>query len=177
MMTIDTCNATAERRNGMEDALNRYLDGELGLEKQPELFAHLAECPACRARMDAVLSFRRIAREEYIAVPQTADERFMERLADLKERVDRVDRAGDREPLWQSRRSVSLGTTVLMAACLFLLGLYLPRFTTEQTLEPVTGEQEMVDLEAPVFGVMNTVYVITPGVTVESPRLLSVETP
>ncbi|MBO6577312.1 MAG: zf-HC2 domain-containing protein [Rhodothermales bacterium] len=166
------CVADPRTRPGIEDALNGYLDGELQVAEQPTLFVHLAECASCRGRMDSVMSFRRIAREEYIAVPQQADERFMERLADLKERVDKVDRAGDREPLWQSRRSVSLGTTVFMAACLFVLGLYLPRFTAGDAAAAIVAEQEMVDLESPVFGVMNTVYVITPGVTVESARLI-----
>ena len=172
-----TCSATDNLRPGMEEALNRYLDGELPLDEQPALFGHLADCPSCRSRMDAVMAFRRIAREEYISVPQSADERFLDRLAELKERVDRVDRAGDREPLWQSRRSVSLGTTVFMAACLFVIGLYLPRFSIEEAAASAVGEQEMVDLDAPVFGVMNTIYVITPGVTVESPRDGTVESP
>jgi anti-sigma factor RsiW len=161
----------------VEDTLNRYLDGELLLGQQPELFSHLAVCSSCRASMDAVMSFRRIAREEYIAVPQSADERFMDRLADLKVRVDSVDRAGDREPLWQSRTSVSLGTTVFMAACLFLLGFYVPRIGDSPAPSVmVTGQQEMVDLDAPVFGVMNTIYIL-PGLTVESPRFADLESP
>ena len=165
-----TCTADKELSPALEDALHSYLDGELDLTAQGPLFGHLADCPACRSSMDSVLSFRRIAREEYIAVPQSADEAFFDRLAEIKERTERVDRAGDREPLWQSRRSVSLGTTVLMAACLFILGLYLPRVSTISANSMVVGEQEMVDLEAPLFGVLDYVYVITPGVTVESAR-------
>ena len=169
-MRTTTCTAAEAKRPALEDALHSYLDGELDLAAQGPLFGHLADCPACRSAMDSVLSFRRVAREEYIAVPQSADESFFDRRADLKERSERVDRAGDREPLWQSRRSVSLGTTVVMAACLFILGLYLPRVSAESPASLIVGEQEMVDLEAPIFGVMNTVYVITPGVTVESVR-------
>jgi anti-sigma factor RsiW len=171
------CVAAEDDRPSAEETVNRYLDGELGLESQPELFTHLASCQACRETMDAVMTFRRVAREEYIAVPPSADERFFDRLADLKERTDRLDRAGDRESLWRSRRSVSLGTTVLMAFCLFVLGLYLPRASNQRVGGLVLGEQEMVDLDAPVYGLMNTIYVITPGVTVESARLVSLESP
>ncbi|NNE70321.1 MAG: zf-HC2 domain-containing protein [Rhodothermales bacterium] len=166
------CIAPAVEQPLIEERLHGYLDGELDLDSQGPLFGHLSECASCRSSMDAVLAFRRVAREEYIAVPQAADEAFFDRLADLKERSERVDRAGDREPLWQARRSVSLGTTVLMAACLFILGLYLPRVSATESTFGVVGEQEMVDLDAPLFGVMNTVYVITPGVTVESARLV-----
>jgi anti-sigma factor RsiW len=169
MNTID-CTADQSLSPALEDALHSYLDGELDMDGQGPLFGHLAQCPACRSRMDSVLSFRRIAREEYIAVPQSADEAFFDRLAEVKERTDRMDRMGDREPLWQSRRSVSLGTTVLMAACLFVLGLYLPRVSPDEASSLIVYEQETVDLEAPIFGVLNTVYVITPGVTVESVR-------
>ncbi len=171
-MKTTNCTAGEDRRPALEDALHSYLDGELELSAQGPLFGHLADCPACRSSMDSVLSFRRVAREEYIAVPQSADEAFFDRLAEVKERAERVDRIGDREPLWQSRRSVSLGTTVVMAACLFILGLYLPRVAPAGSVSTVVGEQEMVDLEAPIFGVLNTVYVIAPGVTVESARVV-----
>ncbi len=171
-MNTTTCTASAELSPAMEEALHSYLDGELDLDRQGPLFGHLADCPACRSSMDSVLSFRRVAREEYLAVPQSADEAFFDRLAEVKERTERMDRVGDREPLWQSRRSVSLGTTVLMAASLFILGLYLPRVSPEAPTSLIVGEQEMVDLEAPIFGVLNTVYVITPGVTVESVRAI-----
>ncbi len=170
------CMSQGEPEGLAGEAVNRYLDGVLPVAEQPELFRHLASCPGCRSMMDSVMAFRRVAREEYIAVPPSADERFFDRLADLKERNDRVDRAGDRESLWRSRRSVSLGTTVIMAFCLFVLGLYLPR-SSPVSGPLVVGEQEMVDLEAPVWGLMNTVYVITPGVTVESQRFTSLESP
>ncbi|MFT5514108.1 MAG: anti-sigma factor RsiW [Rhodothermales bacterium] len=171
------CSAPGSARTAVEETLNRFLDGELPLGQQPDLFSHLAVCSSCRASMEAVMSFRRIAREEYIAVPQSADEMFMDRLADLKVRVDRVDRAGDRQPLWQSRTTVSLGTTVFMAACLFLLGFYVPRIGVEPARAgSATGEQEMVDLDAAVFGVMNTIYIL-PGLTVESPRFSDIESP
>ena len=44
------CNAPLDQRAALEDALNAYLDGEMGLEGQPALFGHLADCPDCRAR-------------------------------------------------------------------------------------------------------------------------------
>ncbi|MFT4603633.1 MAG: anti-sigma factor RsiW [Rhodothermales bacterium] len=169
-MNATNCTASEDLRSALEDALHSYLDGELDMAAQAPLFGHLAECQGCRSNMDSVLSFRRVAREEYIAVPQSADEAFFDRLAEVKVRTERMDRVGDREPLWQSRGSVSLGTTVVMAACLFILGLYLPRDSAEGTTSLIIGEQEMVDLEAPIFGVLNTVYVITPGVTVEGFR-------
>lgn len=171
-MNERNCTANPIDRPLIEERLHGYLDGELDLDAQGPLFGHLADCEYCRTSMDSVISFRRVAREEYIAVPQSADEAFFDRLAEVKERTDRVDRVGDREPLWQARRSVSLGTTVLMAACLFILGLYLPRVSVDESTFGAIGEQETVDLEGPIFGVMNTVYVITPGVTVESARLI-----
>ncbi len=108
------------------DALHQYLDGELSFARQPDLFAHLSDCCECRRMMESVMHFRRMSRQEYLALPPSADEAFFERLAHQKERGARVDRESDRRPLWDSSRAITLRSALFMAAAVFLIGLLVP---------------------------------------------------
>jgi len=156
-----------------EERLQLYLDGEMPFDEQPALFAHLALCDGCRRTMDGVLTFRRMSRQEFLHLPPAADDIFFERLAQLKQRSDRVDRAAERRPLWYARKAVSLRSAVLTAVLVFMIGVFLPANATE---EPPTVfveiEEELV--EFPVFQFPfrepTAVYVFYPGLTIEAPK-------
>ncbi|MDA0378554.1 MAG: hypothetical protein O2899_03590, partial [Bacteroidetes bacterium] len=81
----------------MEEELNLFLDGELPLERQGALYAHLAERVEAQSFMDQVLLFRRMSRQEYLDVPPAVDESFFVRLDALKSSGERVDRFLERE--------------------------------------------------------------------------------
>ncbi len=166
-------------RGAMEEALNLYLDGELSVEMQPFLFAHLSVCASCRRRFDAVLRFRRMSRQEYLVVPPSVDDAFFERLARHKTVSLRVDRASDRRPLWNLRTPVSLRSAVIVALALFLIGVMLPGSTTpdDQTGAAVRGEEErveFVDLEVAPSR-FEAVYVFYPGLTIEAKQIATEE--
>jgi len=153
------------------EQLSVYLDGELPLEDQAELFAHLATCNACRETMDAVLHFRRISRQETLLVPASVDEDFFQRLAEHKNKTDKlkVERAVDRSPLWRLQKPVSLGAAILATALVFVVGLLAPAQT--QTVEAalfVSGEQEFVEFPEMEFMHEKTIYVFYPGLEVEA---------
>jgi anti-sigma factor RsiW len=157
-------------RGDVEEALNLYLDGELSFAAQPALFQHLASCEACRRTMAAMLEFRRMSRQESIAVPAAADEAIFQQLERVKRRDERIDRAADRRPLWQARMPISLRAATTMALLLFLAGLFFPQAAGEPLPRPrVESVEERVEFAPAVRG--EAVYVFYPGLTIEASRL------
>ena len=153
-------------------ALHGYLDGDLSFVQQPELFEHLASCKTCRRTMDSVLAFRRMSRQEYLALPPAADEVFFERLTRLKQLTDKVDRSEDRKPLWNAKRSVSLRSALALAGIVFLIGLLVPMpARTEYATALIHLEVERVQFEpSDSFLIESPIYNWVDWVTVESAR-------
>ena len=145
-----------------ETLLNEYVDGELASGRQPDLFAHLADCATCRGQLEALLAFRLAARQEALAVPARADAALFARL-DRTRRTSRraPDRRADRAPLGGAlRRRVSVGATVAVAVLAVIVGTALTRRPAPETPARVV-EAVLED---------GTLYVIDPGVTVEAER-------
>jgi anti-sigma factor RsiW len=163
MASVPECNAS------WEAALNHYVDGELPFQEQPALFAHLSTCAACRRTLEAVLAFRRMSRQEPLAVPPAADDAVFRRLDQVKQRTERVDREAERRCLWTARAPISLGAAAMVAVVLFVVGLLVPMQLDE--VDPsafVSTDMERVEVEpAPA----QAVYVFYPGLTVEATKL------
>ena len=156
-----------------EEDLNLYLDGELAVEVQSSLFSHLSGCSECRELMESVLLFRRMSRQEYVVMPPAADDVFFKRLARLKNAGDQQNRSEEREPLWNSRRSVSIKSAVAAVCVVFVLGLLLPRADRPEMMTAmVEFEEEKVDLDnvAPPEVLQSYIHVFVPGVTVEADK-------
>lgn len=158
-----------------QEELNLYLDGELPLSRQQSLFSHMTVCADCRSVMEAVLTFRRMSRQEYINVPPAADDRFFKRLAELKSAGDQRDRVLERAPLWHARRPISVRAGISAVAAVFLIGFLLP------VVSPGAGptvhfEAERVNLSDPVTWAPpeikeSYVHVFYPGLTIEADSL------
>lgn len=158
-----------------EEALSRFLDGELSFADQPPLFQHLAVCEPCRRQLDGVMAFRRIVREDNVALPPAADDAFLKRLAAHKRATDPPAPAAPRRPVWRRRTPVSPSTAVLVGAVVFLLGLLTPIKGTlsqpEAVLSWVKGEEELVEFDAAAtVREPAAVYVFYPGLTVEATK-------
>ncbi len=162
------------------ETLHQYLDGELPVSEQPGLFEHLASCDPCRQMMDAVMVFRRMSRQEYIALPPATDDAFFKRLAEQKQMSERIDRLSDRAPLWNARRSVSLRSALALAVGVFTLGLLLPmpsRTNYTQPLIQLTSEKvdftdfDSVAIKTPIFLTENPIYIFLDGPTIEASRV------
>ncbi len=154
--------------HAMEEALNLYMDGELPFAEQPVLFAHLATCDPCRRMLGAMMEFRRMSRQEVCPVPPAFDEAFFRRLDEIRGRSHRVDRYKDRRPLWQTRAPVSLRVATMAAVLLFCAGFFFPQTAGE----PLVAKRVELHEERVVPVVIEPVYVITPGVTVEAPKFV-----
>lgn len=161
----------AQCRPDLEEALNAYVDGELSDAAQKALFLHLAHCDSCRHTLDSVLNFRRMSRQEYLAVPPSVDEAVMQRLARHRDQQARVNRSDDRRPLWSIRLPMTLRVALLLAAGLFLVGLLSPISPAPEPLRiPVAGEEELIrfsDVDLPPSR-FEAVYVFYPGLTIEA---------
>ena len=153
--------------------LNQYLDGDLPFEQQPALFVHLSTCSACRRTMESVMAFRRLSRQEFLALPPSADDEFFDRLASLKSRQAQFNRKADRDPLWVVRQNVSLRAAVLTAVLLFTVGVLLPGNQHEALPGmQIRIEEELVDLPELFMAPPepSAVYVFYPGLTIEADK-------
>ena len=122
--------------------------------------------------MDAVLAFRRMSRQEYLAIPPAADEQFFERLAALKKRSDKYDRAEDRKPLWSAKKSISLRSALALAVVVFLVGLILPMpARTDYATALIQLEIERVQFEpSDSIVIQSHIYHWIDGIVVEAAR-------
>jgi anti-sigma factor RsiW len=153
----------------MEEELNLFLDGELPLERQGELYAHLSRNIEARSFMDQVLLFRRMSRQEYLEVPPAVDESFFAKLDALKSSGERVDRFLEREPLWNSRKPVSLRAAIAAVVAVFMVGWLLPLAGDEGQTSFIAQEEERVLFDMPQTRVMQSyIYVFEPGLTIEA---------
>ena len=152
-----------------EEALNRYVDGELPVEEQPALFAHLTACPQCRMLLESVLQFRRMSRLERVAVPPAADEAFLKSLAHHKARRAPVER------MPRSQRFMRPMVATLCLALLFVVGMWAageppsPPVTDHET-ERTAPEKKALEEKASTPE-REALYVFYPGLTVEAQRV------
>ncbi len=157
----------------MEEAVNRYVDGELPVAEQAALFAHLSTCASCRSLMESVLQFRRMSRLERIAVPPAAGGAFLQRLAAHKARRPLDDR-----PVRRASRRPQRAAGVAAVGVLLLAGLWLAN-QSAPPLAPllVTSETERVEMapqhpaaSADSPPARKALYVFYPGLLVEAER-------
>ncbi|MEL6705209.1 MAG: zf-HC2 domain-containing protein [Bacteroidota bacterium] len=148
-----------------EVLLDLYVDGELSFADQPALFAHLADCTACRAQFNALMAFRVAARQEHLPVTPAMDAAFFARLDQAKRTRPHpaATRAEDRQPFRGLKRRVSIRTALVFSLVLFAVGLL-----TAQPAEPEPSAVpvRIVDDADPA----EALYVIYPGITVEEER-------
>jgi anti-sigma factor RsiW len=155
----------------METSLNLFLDGELPSNEQRELYLHLAQCEECRRFLDSMLIFRKIAREENLAVPPQVDEAFFERLAAHKEAVDESTHRADRRERRREKfprvgRLITIGCVVALVAGTVLATSV--DWTSAHAV--VSGEEELVNFPIlePQVREQGAVYVFYPGLTIEA---------
>lgn len=160
---------TPDAFDAREEELNLFLDGELPLEQQEEVYEHLAGDPDVRAFMDQVMLFRRMSRQEFIDVPPAVDDAFFKRLDALKSSGERVDRFVEREPLWNARRPVTMRTAVAAVVAVFMIGWFLPLLEEGEETAFLAQEEERVAFDIQQTRVMQSyIDVFEPGLTIEA---------
>ena len=151
-----------------EESVHLFLDGELALGAQPDLFSHLAACWACRAVMNAMMEFRRMSRQEVIHVPPAADEAVLARLEQSKRRRFQRDRFFERRPLWQARATLSLRMCAALAMLFFVFGVKVAHDTgVSRSMKPLMEQQDEQRLKGPRLGF----HYVLPLLLVEATRI------
>lgn len=145
-----------------EDLLNVYVDGELPLDQQGDLFARLADDREARAQFNALMAFRLATRVDAMPIPPAVDEALFARIDDIRGNQQAMRRAEDRRPFRALRRRVTVGTALAVATVIVVVRMLLPA-----PVEAVSA------VEAAPAETANTIYVVWPGVTVEDDTLES----
>ena len=143
-----------------EDLLNMYIDGELPLDQQGELFAHLAESREARVQFNALMAFRLATRMDANPVAPAVDEALFQRIDGLRAGQQATGRAEDRRPFRALRRRVTIGTTLALMALVLVIRTLLPGPPPTETVRFISVEH------------VEPVYVMWPGVTVEDETLV-----
>ncbi|MEP0545347.1 MAG: zf-HC2 domain-containing protein [Rhodothermales bacterium] len=144
-----------------EDLLNLYIDGELPLDQQGALFAHLAESREARVQFNALMAFRLATRMDANPVAPAVDEALFQRIDGLRAgQQQAVGRAEDRRPFRALRRRVTIGTTLALMALVLVIRALVPGPPPTETVRFISVEH------------VEPVYVMWPGVTVEDETLV-----
>ena len=143
-----------------EELLNTYIDGELPIDQQGELFAHLAESREARLQFSALMAFRLATRIDANPVVPAMDEALFQRIDGLRAGQQTGGRAEDRRPFRALRRRVTIGTTLALMALVLVIRTLLPGPAPTETVRFVPIEH------------VEPVYVMWPGVTVEDETLV-----
>lgn len=143
-----------------EDLLNLYVDGELPLDQQSALFAHLADSRDARVQFNALMAFRLATRMDANPVAPAVDEALFQRIDQLRATQPLVDRAEDRRPFRALRQRVTVGTALALMALVLVLRALVPGAPPTETVRIVSVEH------------VEPVYVMWPGVTVEDETLV-----
>lgn len=142
-----------------DSLLNLYVDGELPLDRQAELFARLAEDRDARAQFNALMAFRLATRVDALTVPSAVDEALFARIDHL--RANHLgQRAEDRRPFRALRGRVTVGAALAVAVLVIVVQMLMPPPVETVRLVPVEYAEP--------------VYVMLPGVTVEEDALEAV---
>jgi anti-sigma factor RsiW len=110
------------------EQVNHFIDGELELRPQAELFRHLADCADCQSLIDGLVRIKEGVRNERIPYPQELDDALLgEILARVPGAADAVKTVRRQEGLWGRRVVVPLHFAVSFAVIVIILALMLGR--------------------------------------------------
>ena len=90
-----------------ETRISALIDDELPAAERPEVMAHLAECPACKAYWEELLAVGEILREETTPAPAGFSEAVMVRV-----RETRQERKLVAFPVWKSVAAIAACCTI-----------------------------------------------------------------
>lgn len=146
-----------------EENLNLFLDGQLPVEAQIELFKHLAGCDGCRDFLEKTNRFRAAARREKIPFPENLDRALFEEI--LRRRHAHARETPTRRifPGW--RQPVAVPKFAVAAVVIILLVLSGLEINDRLTPPPAIPVYQMMMPNANPVGV---IYIIAQPMPVES---------
>ncbi len=151
-------------------ALMLFLDGELALSQQSDLFSHLSGCSTCRRVMNGTLDFRRITREERFDVPSWSDDALYRRVDACRHQYIASSTKHRRASAWSLRTTVSVRSIVIGLTIVVITTVLFVSRTGERNTSRGSSFAEQVDLKGPSIGAGEAIYVFYPGLVIEGRR-------
>ncbi len=144
-----------------EELLNQFIDGELDLSNQVDLFKHLAECSECRAFVDAAVRMREIRRKEQIPFPPDIDERVFSHLPQTRVMVRSQRGPATVSPgFWRRRFAVPLPLAAAFLAITIFFGVMIGRLLVLNSGEKGSAEEKLSATARPATVIM--IYSVPP---------------
>jgi hypothetical protein len=131
--------------------LEKFLDEELGKAKRLKVEQHLAQCPACRQRLEVLKLQGDLLREEILTAAMRTDFSGFEDRVESRIRLEEPAPLGERAALWLKETLYHYRTvwvTSLVTAAV-LLAVLIPVLSGQP--EPTRGEPELARVDNEVI--------------------------
>ena len=132
--------------NEYQEQTNLFIDGELSMTAQIELFKHLAQCVECQTFIDAMVRIKDARWKEEIPYPPELDEMILSKLDSRKAEPAAVQSpVYQKIPFWKKRIAfplpIAVSMCVLIIAISFIIdGLFI-RIPPAQQTTPASFQQ------------------------------------
>jgi hypothetical protein len=128
-----------------QERINRFIDGELEMRQQVDLFRHLAGCTTCQTLIDGLVRMKEDIRNERIPYPQELDDAVLGQiLTDAPKRMRLFRETGHRTRVWNTQVSAPLRLVAFLAVIIVVAGILLGRMllpSTDQRQISPAGEK------------------------------------
>ncbi len=120
-----------------QERINEFIDGELEMRLQVELFQHIATCTSCQTLIDALVRMKEAVRNERVSYPQELDDAILGQILTSTPPAKRT--VGNPERFWNRHVAVPLhlaaSFTIIILAAGLLFGrmLFPPAELREQS--------------------------------------------
>jgi hypothetical protein len=138
-----------------QEQISQFIDGELELRMQVDLFRHLSVCAACQMRIDGSVRLKEAIRNERIPYPPELDDAILGKI--LRSTPEPAMASGDprrRENIWSRRITAPLHLAVSIVIIIVLAGILLGRalFPPEDSRrQPATTRADNTQTQPAIF--------------------------
>jgi len=111
-----------------QEEINQFIDGELEMRPQVELFQHLAVCVGCQSLIDAMMRMKEAVRNERIPFPSELDDAILGQILNRRaaqQTLQRVEMHHQR--VWNRQVSIPVHLAASFAIIIIAVGLLLGR--------------------------------------------------
>jgi hypothetical protein len=111
-----------------QEQINQFIDGELEMRPQVELFQHLAVCSGCQSLIDAMMRMKEAVRNEHIPFPSGLDDAILGQILSRTATplsVHREEKHSER--VWNKQVSIPVHLAASFAIIIIAAGLLLGR--------------------------------------------------
>jgi hypothetical protein len=144
----------------MEYKINLFIDNELDIEEQPELFKHLAGCKECNTFLNTGLKFRKVAKKEEIIYPEILDERILSRLSFKHAEEKKEKSLKMKKSFWTFRLAIPVPALIVILILTILISLLFVKYYSKSMEQYQTKQIEVTKTDYVILQKLPPVEVI-----------------